>query len=854
MNPKNTPIDLNEAIRAMKDLTPNAEETQCAQARVLAALKGEAPNTMPGRLRSSGDYSALLAPYLRSELNEAQKMLVEDRLQSNVGYRRELDQLRGNVREIAQVRRRPSAAASFVPWAVAAGVLVAIGYFTLDSVDRLMAPGGPRAEIASVSGQIFKVSAVGLEPVKAGTALAENEAVRTAKGSSAVVRLPDGSLIEMNERAELSISAGYSGSTVRLDRGNILVQAAKQKRGVLKVATRESTVSVKGTIFSVSAGLRGTQVAVVEGRVLVDQSGKTEDLLPGQTTGSETNLKRTTVPEQIAWSKDSARYMAMLGEISQISKQISALPLPSLRSSSKLLELLPADTVVYVAIPNISGTVADATKIFEDRLRESPMLQQWWNTKQVEDMRLLAEKLRAAGSQVGDEIVLAASADGKGGPGSPYLLAELKGSGAREALQSQLRQFTGTADAYFITNRFVVAGDRSALPGLRAGGANGGGFAATPLAATVQKSYAKGAGWILAVDLEQIFAQSVSKNSVNDPTMSLTGINKMRHLLVERRDGVGRTGQSDTRASLNFSAPRTGVMGWLAAPAPMPSLDFISPDASFAISAVTKNARQMAEEFFGGLAIASVHIGEIERQIGINVIDDLAGPLGGEITLALDGPLLPMPTYIFAVEVYDASRLTSSLRKIAQAVNQKAGGAVTVDFNEESVNGRMWYRLKASTLPAEMNFTYSSGYLVGAPNRDAITKALQNRQNLLSLTRSQGFRDLLPQDGQVNASGVFYFNLGSNLQGLADTLKHSLPELQQQALGQVAANQGPVLICAYAGADSITVASTSGFFGLGLDTLLSVGRGIPILPQILSSATGEKVPRGATQQKKTRNQ
>ena len=854
MNPKNTPIDLNEAIRAMKDLTPNAEETQCAQTRVLAALKGEAPNTMPGRLRSSGDYSALLAPYLRSELNEAQKMLVEDRLQSNVAYRRELDQLRGNVREIAQVRRRPSAAASFVPWAVAAGVLVAIGYFTLDSVDRLMAPGGPRAEIASVSGQIFKVSAVGLEPVKAGTVLAENEAVRTAKDSSAVVRLPDGSLIEMNERAELSISAAYSGSTVRLDRGNILVQAAKQKRGVLKVATRESTVSVKGTIFSVSAGLRGTQVAVVEGRVLVDQSGKTEDLLPGQTTGSETNLKRTTVPEQIAWSKDSARYMAMLGEISQISNQISALPLPSLRSSSKLLELLPADTVVYVAIPNISGTVADATKIFEDRLRESPVLQQWWNTKQVEDMRLLAEKLRAAGSQVGDEIVLAASADGKGGPGSPYLLAEVKGSGAREALQSQLSQFTGTADAYFITNRYVVAGDQSALPGLRAGGANGGGFAATPLAATVQKSYAKGAGWILAVDLEQMFAQSVSKNSVNDPTMSLTGINKMRHLLVERRDGVGRTGQSDTRASLNFSAPRTGVMGWLAAPAPMPSLDFISPDASFAISAVTKNARQMAEEFFGGLAIASVHIGEIERQIGINVIDDLAGPLGGEITLALDGPLLPMPTYIFAVEVYDASRLTSSLRKIALAVNQKAGGAVTVDFNEESVNGRMWYRLKASTLPVEMNFTYSSGYLVGAPNRDAITKALQNRQNLLSLTRSQRFRDLLPQDGQVNASGVFYFNLGSNLQGLADTLKHSLPELQQQALGQLAANQGPVLICAYAGADSITVASTSGFFGLGLDTLLSVGRGTPILPQILSSAMGEKVPRGATQQKTTRNQ
>lgn len=167
-----------------------------------------------------------------------------------------------------------------VPWAIAAGLLITTGYFTMDSLDRLMAPSGPRAEIASVSGSMYKVSAAGLEAVKPGVPLKEGEAVRTAKGSSAVVRLPDGSLIEMNERAELSISAAYSGSTIRLERGNILVQAAKQKRGTLKVATRESTVSVKGTIFSVAAGLRGTQVAVVEGHVVVDQGGKSEDLLP----------------------------------------------------------------------------------------------------------------------------------------------------------------------------------------------------------------------------------------------------------------------------------------------------------------------------------------------------------------------------------------------------------------------------------------------------------------------------------------------------------------------------------------------------------------------------------------------
>ena len=861
MESNNIPINLDDAIRAMKESTPSAEQAHAAQARVLSALRPEAPIAMPGtpgRLRSGDDYNALLVPYLRNELSEAQRMLVDDRLQSNVGYRRELEQLQGKVREIAPARRRPSIAASFVPWAVAAGVLFAVGYFALDSIDRMMAPGGQRAEVASVSGQIFRVSASGLVPVKAGESIGENEAIRTAKGSLAVVRLPDGSLIEMNERAELSISAAYSGSTVRLDRGNIVVQAAKQKRGALRVATRESAVSVKGTIFSVAAGMRGTQVAVIEGHVVVEQGGKTEDLLPGQTTGSEVDLKRTTVPDQIAWSKDSARYMAMLGEISQINKQISALPMPSLRSSSKLLGLLPADTVVYVAIPNISGTVADATKIFEDKLRESPVLQQWWKTPQVEEMRNLAEKLRSAGSQIGDEIVLAASVSRAGGPGHPYLIAELKNAGERDALQQQLRQMTGakesTAENFFITDRFVVAGDRNALPGLRNGPAVEGGFADTPLATTVQKAYGKGAGWILAVDLEQIFAQSVSKKSNDNIAMSLTGINKMRHLMVERRDGAGRSGQSDMRASLNFSSPRAGIVGWLASPAPMPSLDYVSPEASFAMSAVTKNARQMAEEFFGGLGSIGGHISEFEQKIGISVINDLAGPLGGEITMALDGPVLPTPTYVFAVEVYDATRLTSTLRKIAQAVNLEAKGAVKVDFTEENVKGQVWYRLKASNSPVELNFIYSNGYLVGAPDRDAIKKALQTRQNLLSLPRSQAFRELLPLDGQVNSSALFYFNLGANLKGLSDTVKGSLPEAQQKALTQFSANATPVLICLYAGADTITVASTSGFLGFGLDTLLTAGHGAPILPQILSSAMGGPATQGKRAQEKLRKQ
>jgi hypothetical protein len=799
-NQKNQ-LNLDDAISAMKATEPTAEQVKNSTTRIFDAIRTEPASIIPDRIRSEADYNSLLQPYLRNELNEAQKLLVEDRLASNPAYRRQMEKLRGNVRVMPAARRGTSRTRTVLPWAIAAGLLMTTGYAMMDTLDRLMAPAGPRAEIATVDGEIFKVSAAGLEPIKPGARLAEGEAVRTAKGSSAVVRLPDGSLIEMNERAELSISAAYSGSTIRLDRGNILVQAAKQKRGKLRVATRESTVSVKGTIFSVAAGLRGTQVAVIEGHVVVEQAGIREDLLPGQTTASTQVLKRTTVPEQVAWSKDSARYMAMLGELAKIRREIESLPMPAMRNESKLLAMLPADTVIYVAIPNISGTIADAARIFEERLKQSPELQKWWNTEQVRQVREITEKLRNVGSQLGDEIVIAASRNAKGEPGEPLLLAQVKGASARASIDNEIKAFA--AGHYEISDSLLKVGDRSLS----------GGFESTSLAATVKKSYAKGAGWILAADLEQILSDSV-KNDKN--AMQVIGANQLQHVMVERRDVSGST---TTNATVTFSAPRTGIASWLAEPAPMPSLDLISPDAQFAFSAVTKDAGLMAKEFFGAAGNAGKMLESAETKLGISVINDLIGPLGGEVTMAIDGALLPVPTYIMAAEVYDASRLTSSLKRIVDTFNSVTAGSQmgNVTFSEQVANGRTWYVVKYSNSPLQLHFTYSEGYLIVAQTRETILKALQTRNSMASLPRSQKFKNLLPADAQVNASAVFYISLGVKLE-------------------QLPVSGEPVLIMAYAGPDSITFSSSSGFFGFGIDSLLAAGKGAPIVPQLMMKA------------------
>ena len=87
----------------------------------------------------------------------------------------------------------------------------------------------------------------------------------------------------------------------------------------------------------------------------------------------------------------------------------------------------------------------------------------------------------------------------------------------------------------------------------------------------------------------------------------------------------------------------------------MGTLDFVSPDASFAASFVVKNPGTLLQEVIGladrmpfGTRIAAA-----DRRGHVN---DIAATLGGEMTVAVDGPLLPTPSWKVAIEVNNPAR------------------------------------------------------------------------------------------------------------------------------------------------------------------------------------------------------
>jgi len=254
------------------------------------------------------------------------------------------------------------------------------------------------ATIENANGAVYVISdALESRQLAAGEQLQKGERVRTAKDSNALLRLGDGSTVEMRERSEFSVTENRRGVTVRLDRSDVIVEAAKQHNGRLYVQTPDSLVSVKGTIFAVESGTKGSRVSVVEGEMQVNHVGKDETLLPGDQTTTSRSLDRTPVQQNVAWSRNAARYANLVSELAKLRRDVNQrVHLPGVRYSSKFVDVVPENTVFYAALPNLTDTLAESQRIMQERISQNPALAEWWKGKKGDGFGLNEQPIARA--------------------------------------------------------------------------------------------------------------------------------------------------------------------------------------------------------------------------------------------------------------------------------------------------------------------------------------------------------------------------------------------------------------------------------------------------------------------------
>src|SRR5688572_13154002 len=342
---------LERALNEMRAEGVDAGQIETARARVWEKV-ANAGSAVCAEFRPE------FRAYLGNELGASRRLLVQDHLSRCPSCRTLIAEMKGERTVTAMPVRSSSRWVRRGMLAAAAGLLFAVVYVGRDTIDAIMAPGGPRATIVSAEGALYRLTALSAEArsakaegtLEAGAAIGDRESVRTGPGARAVLRLADGSTVDVNERTELFVAAAWSGQSIHLQHGDIIVKAAKQRRGGLRVLTRDSIASVKGTIFAVSAGVGGSVVSVIEGSVAVSQPGKDTVLSPGGQAASIPRLA-SSIEQAVAWSPDSASYLEVLASFANIERELANFP-PELRRNSVLLQYLPSELGIYGAVPN----------------------------------------------------------------------------------------------------------------------------------------------------------------------------------------------------------------------------------------------------------------------------------------------------------------------------------------------------------------------------------------------------------------------------------------------------------------------------------------------------------------------
>jgi FecR protein len=756
-----------------------------------AARPGAPTHAVEGtHILNCESFRALIPDLRANRLDPARATLLRDHLHECVACRRVYE---GRVTVMPQAapaqKSRPvykfAAAAAIV---AAAGISIWIGF------DQFGGHSG-RAIVQSVNGSLFEISADGIHPLAAGAALPDGVEIRTAPNSTAMLELRDGSIVELRERSAFTANHGARDITVHLDRGSVIVQAAHRSSGHLFVATADCRVAVTGTIFGVSAGAKGSRVSVVQGEVHVDQDNQEKILHPGNQIVTSPDLEPESVRDDLAWSRNRTRYESILGSLGQA---LSHIPQPELRYETHLLGRLPANVIFVAGIPNLAQYLGEAEEVFGKKMAQSPDLETWWESHGGRTAAVI-EKLRAASEYLGTEIAVAAV------PGSdgPAFLSEIKRPGFAAFIEK-----SGIPAAEQERNGLVLFGAPRAVEQLSGVlDSPNGSIQSTDLYRRVEDVYRQGAGFLICANLSVAQASRPAHPEVPAPLPTNA------QTLIFNETQI--KGASEARVSLDFNGPRTGIAAWLASPAPMGALDYVSPDAAAAVAAVVPNSGAIVDQL---KVIAPKELGAVREA--------LAGSLGGEFAIAVDGPLMPIPSWKLIAEVYDPAAAQAALQQaVAGYTDDPANaGHKPLTSTQETFQGRTFYTIAVPDAGPllEFHYTFAGGYLIAGPTRAVVARALQIKESTDSLMHSSKVMAMMPRDRFANFSLVFYQNVAPAIAPIAGLLGGMMPRRPGEnspSLGGLTSVK-PSLIAAYAEPERITFAANGDILGPALASLM----------------------------------
>ena len=542
-----------------------------------------------------------------------------------------------------------------------------------------------------------------------------------------------------------------------------------------------------------SLSLRFLHLAAVAALTLVAASAfaiqdKTDDQ---QTTTSPT--------KENPLLQEFSKYPGLTEALGHLQIRLSQeLKMPAARAQSNLLPVLPETTVFYAAFPNYGDVVNQALKIFQQERKDNPVLADWWlhgsvaaAGPQVEDA---LDKVHQLSLYLGDEIVVSAS--GNIPVTDIVVLAQIKKPGLKAFLLKLDKEISGKAKpslpiydsvtlataksktsgpkddpVVLVRPDFVVVAFN--LPTLRKIdkllNLRGARFASTPFGTRLNQAYAGGAELLAGADLHTIIRQNVPPTKQTQAMLQSTGFGDAKYLIWEQKNVPGHP---SNRGELSFSGPRHGVASWLASPEHLGGLDFVSAKSPLVLAIRLKNPAQIFDDLkdldsaAGSNSMAG--LGQMEEAFKINLRDALLARLTGELVLEVGGLTMQDPSWKVILRTSDPQGLQQTLDLLATAAH--------FPIKSHQEDGATYHSFSVPNGPKTMYIEYAivDGYLLVAPSHSLLTEAMQLHRSGDGLGKSKELRAAMPAGSPLEASALFYQNLGPLI---APMMRQFAPEM-----------------------------------------------------------------------------
>lgn len=540
-------------------------------------------------------------------------------------------------------------------------------------------------------------------------------------------------------------------------------------------------------------------------------------------------------PPEAAFSEDLKKYPGLLPELGQLTEALKRdVKFPEARRQSALLPLLPADTTYYVALPNYGGVAQQSLTILDQHLQSSAVLRDWWQHGELSSTgpKILdfLRKFAEISQYLGDEVVVSGATGGKNRdflilakvrkPGLKQYLDEMwkqiladsskqtfAGSQALRVLEPKDLASAGSGPAQQLTvlvrsDYVLVAQNIDALRAFNSVlDAKPQDFASTAFAQRIQQSYQDGVSMLLAADLHTILHGARIGNKQNQELLDRSGFGDMKYVVWEYNHA---TDKSSSQGELSFTGPRRAAASWLAAPAPMGGLDFVSPKAAMVSSLMLKNFADIYSDT-QYLAAASnpqafAMVTPMEQAMHISLKDDLLALLPGEIAVELEKFAEPQPAWKVILRVTDAEHLQSTLQKIFTSMQYK-----TMQFEEDGIT----YHSVSMPSPQkgpQIVYAFVDRYLLIAPNHQMLAEAIGLHKSGESLAKSATLQQSLPAGYPAEVSALFYEDPAA---ATKLNLSRVSPDMAE-AFARIAPPTVPIIYRAYGEDSVIRGVSTSG--------------------------------------------